>query len=159
MRLFNRHPLSTSSRQPTSSGWPPITQFSGGMTPFFDSDFHSLTDPLGLLAGQWPNIDIQYKDKEVVIRADVPGVKVDELTLSLEDNILNIKGVREKQVSEDQQGYRSFEHSYGKFFRSIELPQSIDTNNIKAHYNNGVLEIKVPRIKSATQKVIPVLTD
>ncbi len=158
MKLFNRH--SQSSRQPTSSGQPLMNQFSSGMTPFFAPDFGLLTAPSDLLVGQWqPNIDVQYKDKEVIIRADMPGVKEEDLTLSLEDNILSIKGVREKQVSEDKENYRYFEHSYGEFFRSIELPQSIDSDNIKARYNNGVLEIKVPRIKSATQKAIPVVTD
>ncbi len=103
-----------------------------------------------------PPVDIHETEHELVLKADIPGVKPEELDIRVENNILTIRGERkfEKQVNENN--YLRVERSYGSFARSFSLANTVNTEAIKAEYKNGVLTLSVPKREEAKPKQIKV---
>jgi HSP20 family protein len=103
-----------------------------------------------------PAVDIHETEHELVVKADIPGVKPEELDIRVENNILTIRGERkfEKQVNESN--YLRIERSYGTFARSFSLANTVNTAAIKAEYKNGVLTLSVPKRDEAKPKQIKV---
>ena len=154
MNLFKRQPLTTTPQLPLFS------RLNEEMNRFFESDFPSLTGRWDVLGGQWqPDIDIEQKSNEYVVKADLPGVEVKDIKVSMDNGMLTIEGKRESKVEENKENYRCIERSYGSFFRSVALPDAVVEENIKAHCHNGVLEVIVPKEKSAKLKEIPIISD
>ena len=92
-----------------------------------------------------PAVDVWETDKEVVYAFDIPGISEDEISIELEDNSLTVSGERErtKEIS-DERFYR-FERRFGSFSRTIGLPQNVSEDQIKADYEDGVLEVRVAK--------------
>ncbi|MDD5082494.1 MAG: Hsp20/alpha crystallin family protein [Dehalococcoidales bacterium] len=106
---------------------------------------------------EWmPAIDVFEKDDKIVVKAELPGMKQEDIDVSIEGNTLTIKGEKktEKEVKEDNY-YRS-EFSYGSFFRSIPIPSSVDPNKIEATYEDGVLEVSLPKMPEVQPKKVTV---
>jgi HSP20 family protein len=103
-----------------------------------------------------PAVDIYETEHELVVKADIPDVKAEELDIRVENNILTIRGERkfEKQVNENN--YLRVERSYGAFARSFSLANTVNTEAIKADYKNGVLTLSVPKREEAKPKQIKV---
>ena len=103
-----------------------------------------------------PAIDLYEDENEYVVEAELPGLKQDEIKVSVEDDILTISGEkkREKEVKEENL-YRS-ERFYGKFERQIVLPQNAEKDNIKASYKNGVLKVVIPKKEEAKSKRVDI---
>jgi len=92
---------------------------------------------------EWtPDIDVFEHDNATVVRADLPGVKRDELEISVEGNTLLIEGRREEAEAKEENYYS--ERPLGRFSRSVQLPEGVDPNAITATYQDGVLELTVP---------------
>jgi HSP20 family protein len=92
-----------------------------------------------------PAVDVWETDKEVVYAFDVPGIPEDKISIELEDNALTISGERERtQEVSDERFYR-FERRFGSFSRTIGLPQNVTEDQVKADYNDGVLEVRVAK--------------
>jgi HSP20 family protein len=91
-----------------------------------------------------PQIDVIQRPDALVVRADLPGLKADEIDVSVEDGMLVISGERREQHEDDQGGVRRSEVVYGTFYRTIPLPDGADEDSVVAAFNNGVLEIIVP---------------
>jgi HSP20 family protein len=107
--------------------------------------------------GTWaPAVDIHETGDGFVVRADLPGVKKDDIQIDLKDNTLTLKGEKkfEEKVSKDN--YIRVERSYGSFVRSFALPQNVDVEKIKASYKDGVLELTLPKKEEAKPKQIRV---
>jgi HSP20 family protein len=110
---------------------------------------------LGNLAGQsparqlegvteWaPAVDATQKDGNLVIRAELPGVKPEDVDISLHENVLSISGERKAEQEEERGGYYIRERRYGSFSRSFTLPQGTDESKVRARYEHGVLEVTV----------------
>jgi HSP20 family protein len=96
-------------------------------------------------ATEWaPAVDALTKDSDLVIRAELPGVKHEDVDISLHDNVLTISGERRaEQEEEERGGYHIRERRYGSFRRSLALPEGIDESKISARYEDGVLEVTV----------------
>jgi len=96
-------------------------------------------------ATEWaPAVDALTKDSDLVIRAELPGVKQEDVDISLHDNVLTISGERrDEQEEEERGGYHIRERRYGSFSRSLALPEGIDESKISARYEDGVLEVTV----------------
>jgi HSP20 family protein len=110
----------------------------------FDDKF-SGSMPVGSQHGPiMPGIDVSETDQELRISADFPGVNEDDISVSLVDDILTIRG--EKKLDE-KANYHVVERSYGTFLRSLRLPYSVDTDNIRADFANGVLTVTLPKCK------------
>ena len=103
-----------------------------------------------------PAVDIYETEHELVVKADIPEIKPEELDICVENNILTIRGERkfEKKVSEDN--YLRVERTYGSFARSFSLANTVNSEAIKADYKNGVLTLNIPKREEAKPKQIKV---
>jgi HSP20 family protein len=95
-----------------------------------------------------PKIDISETDNELRIRAELPGVSQGDVEVSLNDDILTIRAEREVQQEEDKEDYHLVEMSYGTFQRTLQLPYSVDPDQVQAHFENGILTIAIPKSKA-----------
>src|SRR5256884_8251938 len=103
-----------------------------------------------------PEVDIYETENELVVKADLPDVNPQDLDIRVESNILTIRGERkfDKKVNEDN--YLRIERSYGSFSRSFSLANSVNSEAIKADYQNGVLTLSIPKREEAKPKQIKV---
>ena len=111
-----------------------------------------------LLAGWAPAMDIQEKKEELIVRAEVPGMKKEDISVSLDNNQLVISGEKRCDTElNDAGGYRA-ECFYGRFHRSIPLPFAVNQKNIKASYKDGVLTVHLPKSEEAKPRQIQIET-
>jgi HSP20 family protein len=93
---------------------------------------------------EWaPAIDVVTKDGDLVVRAELPGVKQEDVDITLQNNVLTISGERKAEQEEERGGYFVRERRYGSFSRSLSLPEGLDESKVHARYDNGVLEVTV----------------
>jgi HSP20 family protein len=93
---------------------------------------------------EWaPAVDATTKNGDLVIRAELPGVKPEDVDISLHNNVLTISGERKAEQEEERGGYYIRERRYGSFSRSFTLPQGTDESKVHVRYENGVLEVTV----------------
>jgi len=121
----------------------------------FNETFERGTDEANLTT--WaPAVDIFETEHSLVVKADLPDIKSEELDIRVENNILTIRGERkfEKQVNEDN--YLRVERAYGSFSRSFSLANTVNVEAIQADYKNGVLTLTVPKREEAKPKQIKV---
>lgn len=112
----------------------------------FGSAFDPHVTGVNSARSRWlPAMDLVEQGDEYVIRADLPGLNEDDVHVELEDNVLTVHGERNSELQDRQDGYHRIERSYGSFSRSLVLPEGIDPEGIKAHFDNGVLEVRVPK--------------
>src|SRR5918997_6522341 len=91
---------------------------------------------------EWaPSMDVLQKDGDLVVRAELPGVKLDDVNITVHDNLLTITGERRSEQEEERAGYFVRERRYGSFRRSMQLPEGVDEGDIKARFQDGVLEV------------------
>lgn len=104
----------------------------------------------------YPSIGIRETPSELVIEADLPGVKEDDLDIEVEDNQLIIKGERKHSEEKKREDYYHLESSYGAFSRVVTLPANVDSTKTEAQFDNGILEISIPKIEERKPKKISV---
>lgn len=92
-----------------------------------------------------PPMDLVETDDHYVLRADLPGLSDEDVSVQLEDNVLTISGERKSEHEQRQEGYYRLERATGSFSRSLTLPEGVDPNSVQAHFDRGVLEINVPK--------------
>ena len=103
-----------------------------------------------------PAVDIKEEDARFLIEADVPGVKPDDIEITMEDGILTLRGRREAESRTEREGYRRVERVTGRFFRRFTLPDTADAEAIEAKFNNGVLEVSIPKLPKVQPRRINV---
>src|SRR5206468_11413023 len=103
-----------------------------------------------------PAVDIFENEHELVVKADLPDVKPEELDIRVENNILTIRGERKFEKKVDEKNYLRLERSYGSFARSFALANTVNSEAIKADYKNGVLKLSIPKREEAKPKQIKV---
>ena len=104
----------------------------------------------------YPAVDIHEGNKEITLKADLPGIKKEDVHLDIDDGMITLKGERKFEKEDKQDNYHRIERSYGSFHRSFTLPPAVDRDKIKAKYSNGILEITLPKTEEAKPKSIPV---
>ena len=109
--------------------------------------------PLGELM---PVTDVTETDKEIEISAELPGLEEKDLQINLSDNVLTIKGEKKAEKERKEIDFRMVERSYGAFERTIELPEGVNPDSIKATIAKGVLTVTVPKPAPAQAKTIEV---
>jgi HSP20 family protein len=124
------------------------------LEPFFE-DFFDRTLPVRTAAFE-PRIDIKENKKEYVISAELPGLNKEDFKLTLENGVLTLQGEKKYEHEEKDENYYRSERSYGAFRRSFNLTDEVDKDRIKADFKNGVLTIKIPKVKSAQPKPIEI---
>lgn len=113
--------------------------------------FPALSEGLG--RADWvPAVDVFQRGNELVIRADVPGMSREDLSVEIGENAITISGERKSDHEEERDGVFRSERSYGSFYRVIPLPEGAVADNAKAHFKNGVLEVIVPTPPQEVQR-------
>jgi HSP20 family protein len=113
-----------------------------------------------LSPGGWrPVVDIYERETAVVLKAELPGIKKEDVSVELKDNVLTIKGERKTESEIKEEKYYRRERTYGSFSRSFNLQYTVNPDKIKARFKDGVLEIEVPKPEEEKPKQINVNVD
>jgi len=103
-----------------------------------------------------PPVDIYEDADKVVLKLEVPGIDQKDLKVSVENNTLTVKGERKFEADEKEQNFHRIERSYGSFFRAFTLPSSVNTEEVAASYNAGVLKLELKKKAEAQPKQIEI---
>jgi HSP20 family protein len=97
-------------------------------------------------ARRWvPAVDLVETDESLVLRADLPGLEKDDVAIEVKDSVLTLSGERRAEHEDKAEGYYRVERSFGRFSRSLTLPQGVEPDSIDAQFTDGVLEIRIPK--------------
>lgn len=112
-------------------------------------------DDASLMRGSWiPPVDVAEEGDNLILKAELPGMKEEEIDIEFENGLLTLKGERSFESEKSERNYHRIERSYGKFVRSFNLPRSVDADAIQARYENGILEITIPKREEAKPRQI-----
>ncbi|HEY0006907.1 MAG TPA: Hsp20/alpha crystallin family protein [Pyrinomonadaceae bacterium] len=111
----------------------------------------------GLTSGGWmPSVDIFENKDQIVLEAELPGMNREDFDLTIENNVITLRGERRFEKKDDSDNYHRVERSYGAFTRSFTLPQTVSAENATAEYNNGVLRVSLPKREEVKARRIEV---
>lgn len=99
-----------------------------------------------------PVVDIYEEGDNVVVKAEIPGIKKDDIDVSLTDNTITISGEKEKEEKVEKKNYYRLERSYGSFTRTFRLPAEVQSDKAKARFKDGILEIRIPKTEEAKKR-------
>jgi HSP20 family protein len=129
--------------------WEPVrelTSLQNEMNRLFTTFFDTPTSGNGESARRWiPAMDLVETEDHFVLKADLPGLSEGDVNLEVEDNVLTISGERKAEHEDKREGYVRVERAYGAFRRSLTLPEGIDPDGVSANFDNGVLEVRIPK--------------
>jgi HSP20 family protein len=132
--------------------WEPVRELNtiqSEMNRLFNTFFEASTPGNGGTLGaarRWiPAMDLVETEDDFVLRADLPGLSESDVNIELEDNVLTISGQRKAEHEERKEGYYRVERASGSFSRSLTLPEGVDPEAVKASFDKGVLEVRVPK--------------
>ncbi len=97
-------------------------------------------------------LDVVEEEDEILVRASIPGVKVDDIDVSIENRVLTIKAETKSDAEHKEGGYLVRERRSGSFLRSLRLPETVDADQAKTSYNDGVLTVNLPKAESKKAK-------
>jgi HSP20 family protein len=134
------------------------------------ADFKTLQNQLGrlfepfartndedLVSGTWvPPVDVAETQEKILVRAELPGMKQEDIQIEFENGLLTLRGDRTLDKQESGATYHRVERVYGNFSRSFTLPRTVDAERITASYRDGILEIEVPKKEEAKPKQIKI---
>jgi len=103
-----------------------------------------------------PHVDLIDHEDELILRAEVPGVKKDDLDVSVSDDTVTIRGEVKHEAAEEEGEYYHREMTYGSFYRIIALPVGVDTEKCKVTFKDGILEMKLPKLEAAKRRKIEI---
>lgn len=110
-----------------------------------------------MMGGAWyPKVDIFENSDNLVLEAELPGMKSDDFDLSFENNVLTLKGERKFEKKDEGDNYHRVERAYGSFTRSFTLPPTVTADGAKAEFENGVLRISLPRREETKARKIEI---
>ena len=145
--------------------WSPKNEVARMMDEFFESPFLPKlkeTFPFfrkfeehGLM---YPSVDMFEKNNEIVVKADIPGVDKDDISISIANNVLTIKGETKKEEEVKENDYYYSERSRGEFVRRLQIPEGVQENKVTADFKEGILEIHMPKSAKSKPKEIKIKT-
>jgi HSP20 family protein len=127
--------------------WDPARQldtFQSDIDRVFDAFFGARTAN-GTTRRWVPAMDLVETDDHLVLRADLPGLDKEDVEIEVKDGVLIISGERRTEHEDSADGYHRVERAYGRFSRSLSLPQGIDADQVQADFDKGVLEVRIPK--------------
>lgn len=125
-----------------------------GLKAFEDTMTRLFTEPNGR---PWvPAVDILETENELVVKADLPELKFEDIHVGMENGTLTLKGERKFEKKTEKEGYHRIERSYGAFERAFAMPETVDAEHVKAEYKNGVLTVTLPKKEVAKPRKINV---
>jgi len=124
----------------------------------FDKFFRSdVADGGSFFPAPWsPAADVAEHDDKYVVSVELPGVNKEDVNITMQDNVLVIRGEKKQEKETKESDYRRFERSYGSFQRTFALPISVKTENIDAAYKDGILTVTLPKAEEAKPRQIDV---
>ena len=123
--------------------------FTGSMPRGFDDE--------GMARGAWsPSVDIYENKEQIVLEAELPGMKREDFDLSVENNVITLRGQRQFEKKDESDNYHRVERAYGSFTRSFTLPNTVTAEGANAEYKNGVLRITLPKREETKARRIEV---
>ena len=109
------------------------------------------------MEGFWsPIVDIEENNENFLVKAEIPGLKKEDIKISVRGNLLSVSGERKHESETKGKTFHRIERSYGKFSRTITLPSDVESDKVKATYKDGILTISLPKPESLKQKEIEV---
>jgi HSP20 family protein len=103
-----------------------------------------------------PPVDVYEDEHKIVLKLEVPGIKQDEIDVRLENNTLTVRGERKFEKEEKEENFHRIERRYGSFYRAFTLPSTVDSENVKAQYDAGVLKLELNKRAEAKPKQIKI---
>ncbi len=146
----------STSLVPVSSSLSPLREFDELFDRMFDLRRWMKTWPVAPEFEWRPATDVIETDKEIVLKAELPGVKKEDVTVELEGNTLTLRGERKEEKEEKGKKMHRVERFYGSFMRSFTLPENVDARAIAAEMKDGVLEVHLPKIAAPERKATKV---
>jgi HSP20 family protein len=126
----------------------------------FSTNLSRAYDDEGIARGAWnPSVDIYENKDQIVLEAELPGMKREDFDLSIENNVITLRGERRFEKKDEGDNYHRVERSYGSFTRSFTLPQTVQPENVAAEYRNGVLRVKMPKREEVKARRIEIASD
>ena len=111
----------------------------------------------GIGRGAWsPSVDIYENKDQIVLEAELPGMKQEDFDLTIENNVITLRGERSFEKADDADNYHRVERSYGSFTRSFTLPQTVSAEGASAEYRNGVLRVTLPKREETKSRRIEI---
>ncbi|RLB09077.1 MAG: Hsp20/alpha crystallin family protein [Deltaproteobacteria bacterium] len=104
----------------------------------------------------WPSVDVLEDKKNIIVKAEIPGMSPSDFDISISDNILTIKGEKKQEKEEKDKNFYMMERQYGTFTRSITLPVEVNEEKVDASYKDGVLKIVIPKKKEGKESKIKI---
>ena len=126
--------------------------FTGNMARGFDEE--------GIARGSWsPSVDIFENKDHIVLEAELPGMKREDFDLSVENNVITLRGERHFEKKDETDNYHRVERAYGSFTRSFTLPNTVTAEGATAEYTNGVLRVTLPKREETRARRIEIKTN
>ena len=131
------------------------------MDRFFDDFLGGELDrfPAGFESNWTPSVDLLETDDELVAKVELPGMDKKDINISVQDNVLMIRGTKNQEKEDKNENYHRIERSFGSFQRSLSLPAPVDVKKVKASYKDGVLKVALPKVPEAKAKEIPITVE
>jgi len=134
-----------------------LSQFRHEMETLFDRFFDKPFAPMRFETGEWfPALDVAETDKEIIVRAEIPGMEAKDIDISLKGNLLTLKGERKQESEKKEENFHRMERAYGNFSRTIQLPVEVDEEKVAAVYKKGILQINLPKTSRAAVRKIEI---
>lgn len=133
--------------------WSPFREWDMPLSRFFEDMWGEVDLPKKAWA---PAVDLQETDQAYILKADLPGMKKEDISVSVEEGVVTLRGERHQEETKDEEGYHRVERRYGSFQRAFRIPGGVDATNVTAHYKDGVLELTLPKRDEVKPKQIDV---
>jgi len=135
----------------------PISTLQQQINRMFDQFGGAGEFPEGLGGGTFaPAMDVRENIESYEVSMELPGVRQEDVNISLENNVLTVSGSKEQRSEQNEEEYRRVERSYGSFTRSITLPRNVDVQNVTAALEDGVLTIRLPKSEESKPRQISI---
>ena len=123
----------------------------------FSGSFNRRGDETGMMRGAWnPSVDIFENKDQIVLEAELPGLKPEDVNISIENNVLTIHGERKFEKKDEGDNFHRVERSYGSFTRSFTLPPTVSSENVEAAFDNGILRLSLAKREEAKPRRIEI---
>jgi len=124
---------------------------------FMESFFNGEGTSEEMSTRSWsPAVDIRETEESYMVHAELPGLSKDDIEITLEENILKLSGERRFEKDVNKEEYHRIERSYGAFTRAFSLPSRVDSSNVEASFDNGILTVTVPKVEEAKPRKISI---
>ena len=120
------------------------------------NDMPSLWEGAGEIGAWSPDVNVYEKEDQIVVEAEMPGMKKDDIEVSVQDHVLSLSGERKEEKETKEKHFYRRERVEGSFMRSISLPTNVDSEKIDAKYKNGVLTLTIPKAEEAKTKRVEI---